>query len=185
MKMNKIVMAMVMASGISAFGAMAVDPVVDPVKATDQGSGNITFTGSIIDAPCSITPESSNQTVDLGQVSNSLLAKAGTSTPRNFTIDLEKCDTTTKKNVVITFGGSKDVENDKLLGITGTAKGAGIALTDGSGTQITLGVPSAARGLLAGNNKLNFSAYLQGNKADGSVTPGEFSSVANFTLTYP
>lgn len=182
MTMNKIVLAMVMASGISAFGAVAADA---PVKATDQGSGNITFTGSIIDAPCSITPESSNQTVDLGQVSNSLLAKAGTSTPRNFTIDLEKCDTTTKKNVIITFGGSKDSENDKLLGITGTAKGAGVALTDGSGTQITLGEPSAARGLLAGNNKLNFSAYLQGNKVDGTVTPGEFTSVANFTLTYP
>ncbi|MMZ70515.1 Major MR/P fimbria protein precursor [compost metagenome] len=72
-----------------------------------------------------------------------------------------------------------------MLGITGTAKGAGIALTDGSGTQITLGVPSTARGLLAGNNKLNFSAYLQGNKIDGTVKPGEFSSVANFTLTYP
>lgn len=175
MKMNKTLLAMVMASGISAFAA----------SAADQGSGNITFTGTIVDAPCSITPESSSQTVDLGQVSNALLSNAGSSTPRKFTIDLEKCDTATKNNVTITFGGSKDSVNDKLLGITGTAKGAGVVLTDGSGTQIKLGEASAPRGLLAGDNKLAFSAYLQGNTASGSVTPGEFSSVANFTLAYP
>ncbi|HIE0647018.1 TPA: fimbrial protein [Serratia marcescens] len=176
MKMNKILLAMVMASGISAFAANAAD--------TDQGSGSVTFVGSIIDAPCSIAPESSNQTVNLGQVSNVLLANAGSSTPRNFTIDLEKCDTATKKNVSITFGGSKDAVNDKLLGITGTAKGAGVVLTDGSGSRLELGTPSASRGLLSGENKLVFSAYLQGNSATGDVTPGEFTSVANFTLAY-
>lgn len=180
-KMNKILLAAAVASGFTSFMATAADPA----KPADQGSGSITFVGSIIDAPCSIAPESSNQTVNLGQISNVLLAKAGSSTPRNFTIDLEKCDTSTKKNVTVTFGGSKDSVNDKLLGITGTAKGAGVVVTDGSGTQITLGQPSAARGLLAGDNKLVFSAYLQGNSATGDVTPGEFSSVANFTLAYP
>lgn len=181
MKMNKLAIAFIVASGVVAFNVNAADPA----PAVDQGSGSITFTGSIIDAPCSITPDSSNQTVDLGQISNSLLAKAGSSTPRNFTIDLEKCDTATKKNVTITFGGSKDAVNEKLLGITGTAKGAGVVLTDGGGSQIILGQASAARELLAGDNKLAFSAYLQGSSADGSVTPGEFSSVANFTLAYP
>ncbi|WP_337039485.1 fimbrial protein [Serratia marcescens] len=177
MNMNKILLAMVMVSGISAFTVNAAE--------SDQGSGSITFTGSIIDTPCSIAPESSNQTVNLGQVSNVLLANAGSSTPRNFTIDLEKCDTATKKNVTITFGGAKDSVNDKLLGITGTAKGAGVVLTDGGGAQLTLGEPSAPLGLLEGDNKLVFSAYLQGNSASGSVTPGEFTSVANFTLAYP
>ncbi|EKT57790.1 fimbrial protein [Providencia rettgeri] len=178
MKMNKLLLVAITASSFAAINASAA-------VAPDQGSGTVTFVGSIIDAPCSISPESSNQTVDLGQVSNALLSKAGSSTPRNFSIDLEKCDTTTKKNVTITFGGSKDSVNDKLLGITGSAKGAGVVLTDGSGTQITLDAPSAARNLLAGNNKLVFSAYLQGNTAEGEVTPGEFTSVANFTLTYP
>jgi len=172
---------MVMFTGFSAFSATAAD---EP-RAADQGSGTITFTGSIIDAPCSISPESSNQTVNLGQVSSALLSNAGSSTPRNFSIALEKCDTATKKSVSVTFGGAKDSVNDKLLGITGTAKGAGVVLTDGSGTQLALGVPSSPRTLLVGDNKLAFSAYLQGNSATGSVTPGEFTSVANFTLAYP
>lgn len=39
-------------------------------NAADQGHGTVTFTGSIIDAPCSIAPESIDQTVNLGQISN-------------------------------------------------------------------------------------------------------------------
>jgi type 1 fimbria pilin len=171
-KMNVLAAALISASAFS-------------VHAADQGSGTVTFTGSIIDAPCSITPESSKQTVPLGQVSAALLADEGTSTPQNFTIDLEKCDITTLKNVAITFNGSKDAVNSKLLGITGDAKGAGIVITDGSGTAITLGEASTPRLLGTGNNTLLFSAYLQGNSATaGSVVPGEFTSVANFTLAY-
>lgn len=154
-------------------------------QAADGGSGNVTFTGSIIDSPCSITPESSDQTVDLGQISSASLVNKGTSTPRNFSIELEKCDITTMKNVTITFTGSTDTTEPALLGITGTAKGAGVVITDGSGSTIKLGQASAARILGAGNNTLIYSAYLQGNSATvGSVVPGEFTSVANFTLAY-
>lgn len=184
MKLNKLLSSLALTTSIVAFGASAVEPETTTI-AKEQGSGSVTFTGSIIDSPCSIAPESSNQTVDLGQVSSVLLSNAGNSTPRNFTIELEKCDTATKKNVTITFDGTKDAINNKLLGVTGSAKGAGVVVTDGSGTQITLGTPSAARSLLNGNNKLVFSAYLQGSSATGEVTPGEFSSVANFTLAYP
>ncbi|WP_077295375.1 fimbrial protein [Yersinia proxima] len=154
-------------------------------QAADSGSGTVTFTGSIIDAPCSITPESSDQTVDLGQISSASLVNKGTSTPRNFSIELEKCDITTMKNVAITFTGSTDNTDPALLGITGTAKGAGVVITDGSGSTIKLGQASAAHTLGADNNTLIYSAYLQGNSATvGSVVPGEFTSVANFTLAY-
>ena len=43
MKLNKIMMAAVIAFGASSFA-----------QAADQGHGKVTFTGSIIDAPCSI-----------------------------------------------------------------------------------------------------------------------------------
>ncbi|HAE77079.1 fimbrial protein [Morganella morganii] len=178
MKMNKVLLTMAMVSGAMAFNAAAA-------IAPDQGSGTITFMGSIIDAPCSIAPESSNQTINLGQISNVLLANEGSSKPRNFTINLEKCDTTTKNSVSVTFDGSKDAVNNKLLGITGSAKGAGVVVTDGSGTEVTLGQPSVANTLLSGDNTLVFSAYLRGNSATGDIIPGEFTSVANFALTYP
>lgn len=171
LKKNMLVLALVS----SAFAA----------NAADQGSGTVTFNGSIIDAPCSINPDSVDQTVDLGEISQASLANLGTSTPRNFSINLENCDLTDKTKVGITFNGSPDSVNSDLLGITGTAKGAGIVITDGSGSPIKLSVPSTYRALGAGANTLVYSAYLQGNSATaGSVKPGSFSSVANFTLAY-
>ncbi|CAI1820406.1 fimbrial protein [Serratia plymuthica] len=182
MKLNKIMMAAVLAFGATSMMANAA------VK--DQGHGTVTFKGAIIDAPCSITPETVDQTVNLGQVSNVALKAGGQSTPKNFQIKLENCELTTaetgKNNAVaITFTGASSVGDSKLLGITGTAKGAGIAITDGSGQLIELGKASSAQALGNGNNTLSFSAYLQGSKASGAVvTPGEFQSVADFTLAY-
>lgn len=181
MKLNKIMMAAVLAFGVTSVAHAAVK---------DQGHGTVTFKGAIIDAPCSITPETVDQTVNLGQVSNVALKDGGHSTPKNFVIKLENCEltsTTPGKNnaVAITFTGASSVDDAKLLGITGTAKGAGIAITDGSGKLIELGTATSAQTLQNGNNTLNFSAYLQGSKASGAViTPGDFQSVADFTLAY-
>ncbi|BEM85137.1 fimbrial A protein [Serratia marcescens] len=181
MKLNKIMMAAVLAFGVTSVAHAAVK---------DQGHGTVTFKGAIIDAPCSITPETVDQTVNLGQVSNVALKDGGQSTPKNFVIKLENCELISaeegKNNAVaITFTGASSVDDAKLLGITGTAKGAGIAITDGSGKLIELGQATAAQTLQNGNNTLNFSAYLQGSKASGAViTPGDFQSVADFTLAY-
>lgn len=180
MKLNKIMMAVVLVASTSSIAHAGIK---------DQGHGTVTFTGSIIDAPCSITPETVDQTVDLGQVSNVALKDGGKSTPRNFKISLENCDLTDKdpgKNntVSLTFTGMESVASNGLLGITGTAKGASIAITDGSGAVIDLGKASKAQELQNGNNTLSFAAYLQGDGASTPVVPGEFQSVADFTLAY-
>lgn len=65
MKLNKIMLAAVMAFGVSSLA-----------HAADQGHGKVTFSGSIIDAPCSIAPESLDQTVELGAISNVALKMA-------------------------------------------------------------------------------------------------------------
>lgn len=177
MNFNKLAIA-------SAMGFMLATSMVN--AATDQGHGKVTFTGSIIDAPCSINPDSIDQTVNLGQVSNVALkasSNSGTSVPRNFEIKLENCDVATLKTVKTTFTGADGVI-DGSLGITGTAKGASIILTNGDGDQIKLGEASAARTLQNGNNTLLFSAYLQGDGAEAVITPGDFTAVADFTLAY-
>ncbi|CDG14995.1 fimbrial protein [Serratia marcescens subsp. marcescens Db11] len=178
MKLNKIMLAAVMAFGVSSLA-----------HAADQGHGKVTFSGSIIDAPCSISPESLDQTVELGAISNVALKNGGKSTPRNFDIKLENCELTTvapgKNNTVsLTFTGAASAVDSKLLGITGTAKGAGIAITDGSGNDIVLGQKTNAQTLQNGANTLSFAAYLQGGNASTAVVPGEFQSVADFTLAY-
>ncbi|MEL4015263.1 fimbrial protein [Dryocola clanedunensis] len=160
---------------------------MNAANAADQGNGSVTFTGSIIDAPCSITPQTADQTVPLGQVSAAALANGGTSTPVPFTIDLENCtlDKTGGDTVSVTFDGTADATDATMLGLAGTASGAGIVIGDAGSQQIDLGVPSAASGLVEGANSLQFSAWLKGEAgASATVTPGDFQSVANFTLAY-
>ncbi|HDC2563291.1 TPA: fimbrial protein [Salmonella enterica] len=60
--------------------------------AADAGSGTITFSGSVIEAPCSIVPDSQNIQVNLGQVSAKSLATAeATSSAVPVTINLTGC----------------------------------------------------------------------------------------------
>ncbi|OKP28071.1 fimbrial protein [Serratia fonticola] len=175
MKLNQLVTALGLGAVMIAGG----------VNAADQGHGSVTFKGSIIDAPCSIDPETIDQTVNLGQVSNVALQadnNTGTSIPKNFQIRLEGCNLSTAKTVLTTFSGAEGANG--LLGITGTAKGASIAITDGTGKLIELGQASKPQGIQDGSNTLVFSAYLQGDGASATIVPGDFSSVADFTLAY-
>lgn len=79
MTLNKL--ALVLGFGMSVVAGAA--------SAADQGHGTVKFTGSIIDAPCSITPDTENQTVPLGQISTAALKDGGRSNSRDFKIALE------------------------------------------------------------------------------------------------
>lgn len=171
MKLNKIMLAVSVVMGMSSFA-----------HAADQGHGTVKFHGTVIDAPCSINPDSDGQTVELGQISNVALDNGGSSTPKTFQILLENCSIDTAKTVTTTFTGAAG--KDGKLGITGDVSGAGIVLTNGNGSAIELGKASAPQSLQVGGptNTLEYSAYLQGDGA--SVNPGEFNSIADFTLAY-
>lgn len=176
MKLNKIMLAVTVVFGMSSLA-----------HAADQGHGKVTFTGSIIDAPCSIAPESIDQTVALGQVSNAALKGSGKSTPKNFDIKLENCSFGTpaaKNKVAVTFTGMESAVGNGLLGITGTAKGASVAITQADGQIIKLGEPTKEQALQDGNNTLNFAAYMQGDGESAVITEGAFQAVADFTLAY-
>lgn len=174
MKLNKIMMAAVLAFGVTSVA-----------QAADEGHGKVTFTGSIIDAPCSIHPDSLDQTKELGAISNIALKNGGKSVPRVFKIQLEQCDITTKNKVRVTFSGNNSAANNQLLGISGTARGASVAIADASNNLIPLDTATAPQTLAAGNNDLAFTAYLQGDGASATIVPGNFTAVANFTLAYP
>ncbi|EUM08942.1 fimbrial protein [Enterobacter sp. E12] len=181
MKLNKVMMATVLALGVSS-----------TAFAAEQGHGKVTFTGSIIDAPCSINPESADQTVELGQISNVALKNGGKSNPRQFSIDLENCSfeaddkgVLQKNKVTATFTGMESSVVNGALSINGTAQGAGVVIAEADGNAVKLGQPTKAQVLQDNNNSLNFSAYLQGASAsDTAIVPGDFKAVADFTLAY-
>lgn len=176
MNLNKTLLATVI-----AFGSVSM------AHAADQGHGKVTFTGSIIDAPCSISPESIDQTVEMGQISNAALKDGGQSTPRNFEIKLENCSFGTpaaKNKVSLTFTGIESTAGNGLLGITGNAGGASLAITQPDGQIIKLGKATTEQTLQEGNNTLSFAAYMQGDGASAKITEGNFQAVTDFTLAY-
>lgn len=194
MKITKIAAVFALALGMGSTGVYADD-------VANQGQGQITFHGYIIDAACSIGADSESQTVELGQISARQLEGQGVSRPQVFSIDLENCrmnsttdedsgvTVTTPPMVTVTFGGSAALQSDgsadpNKWGIAGTAKGAGVVITDASGATIPVGGTSEARELIEGNNTLAFAAYLQGLNDDDAIVPGEFTSIADFTLAY-
>lgn len=183
--MKKIILATLISGAMSA-SAFAVD----------AGKGTVTFTGSIIEAPCSIAPGDESQTIDLGQVSNVTLQKGGMSAAQPFEIHLEGCtlnaeykDGVTQKynNMVeVKFEGTEWVNNGSntgLIQITGDASGAGIVLMNKSGAKININDSTVERAYTSGNNILSFQAALQG-MSDATVVPGSFQAVTNFTLAY-
>lgn len=173
MNLNKI--ALVLGLGISIAAGAA--------NAADQGHGTVTFVGSIIDAPCSITPDTSEQIVRMGQIATSELKDGGRSNSRAFKIALENCTTDTLKTVQTTFAGAVSPIADGALAIEGKATNAAIVITNAGGKQIKLGTASDAYTLNDGNNDLNFSAYMRGHATE-AATPGEFKAIATFALNY-
>ncbi len=172
--MKKIILATLI-SGVmsaSALGASA-------------GNGTVTFSGSIISAPCSIAPGEENQEVPLGQVSDVTLKAGGISSAQPFSIKLEGCNLEKDNIVKVTFNGTEEVNgktNTGLLKITGDASGAAVKIMNTSGVQINVNSEYQQQ-YVKGDNELKFTAALQGIK-DADVVPGNFSAVTNFTLAY-
>ncbi|MEQ4692071.1 fimbrial protein [Providencia manganoxydans] len=182
--MKKIILATLISGAMSA-----------SAFAADQGHGKVTFKGEIIDAPCSISSDSIDQTVDLGQIANSVLANGGASSPKQFTIELEDCvfpTAGTNDKVQITFSGASAGFNSKLLGVTGLnpdeglVGNVGIQITDTQGAAIDMGISTTqSHQLQEGSNTLQYSAYMRGaNVTVDKIPLGKFEGVTNFTLAY-
>ncbi|MBN1084031.1 type 1 fimbrial protein [Erwinia aphidicola] len=185
MKLNKIMLAAAMTFGAVSL-AHAADPT-PPSSNTSNGGGQLSFSGSIVDAPCSIKGESLKQDISLGAISKVLLTKAdGHSIPVQVKIKLENCELEKDKNdgVTLTFSGAANDSNSTMLGLAGNASDAGIVFVDSKGEKINLGEASKPTKLVGSDSTLNFSAYVQQSKATPTIVPGDFTAVANFQLAY-
>lgn len=182
MKFSKIVVAMGL--GMTLVSGMANAASSGPVTPTSgQGGGTVHFTGSIIDAPCSIHSGDESKPVYLGEISNKSLESKGSSTPVSFSISLDDCDVSTLKTVTATWSGVADAADPSLFGISGDAKGAGVVLVDSSNKEIKPGDTSAATKLVNGGNEIQMSAFLRGDGAS-SVEKGAFTATTTYALSY-
>ncbi|OWF82277.1 hypothetical protein B4907_13890 [Yersinia kristensenii] len=184
MKFNKIMLSAILVFGASSMAQAAEPPVEPPKDPVMGGNGKLTFTGKIVNAPCSIVPESVDQTVKMGSIASGMLKEGGKSTPQRFMLKLDDCDLATVKSVQTTFTGDSSASAEGLLNVIGSAKGISVGIGDSAGNLIPLGKP-VSNDLIVGSNELNFTTFVQGGKADaGAIVPGDFNAIAGFTVAY-
>ncbi|PHM39779.1 major mannose-resistant fimbrial protein [Xenorhabdus mauleonii] len=176
-KLAKIA-AITLGMGIFCAQAQSVAPKATPIN--NGGGGKITFTGTVVNAPCNISPESINQTINFGVLSQSLLNK-GNETSRPVKIVLTECDTETYKKAKVTFSGA-NYDSKELL-MSGSAKNVAVRLMGLDG-DIVLDQATKAFNLSQSTNELNFMAFAKKAIGKDNVTPGEFSGTTTFTMQY-
>ncbi|CUI30367.1 fimbrial protein [Achromobacter sp. 2789STDY5608621] len=168
--------------------------------AGDFGNGTITFTGSVIEAPCSISAADTNMTIDMGQVSKKDLTATGkfsTSVPINIhmtgcTFDADPAPPAGTGNangklskIGVTFQGTSATPASGLLtNIGGAANVVVQLLNKDNNTPINIGTPATAANaqqMTASNGVLNFFARLMATGVGGA---GSINSTATYSLTY-
>lgn len=181
---NKILSVMI-AAGMMAYGASAFGVPAAPAIATST----VTIHGHVNDSPCEITG-GGNVDINYNEVSN----KHITATPSHehpFTIHLENCtfaSSETAPKVSVLFATANMLDSASTAMDAGS--GVGVQITDNnstthnpinlkSGSAIEVNFPDKGSKTL----DLNFSTWLVQFASD-TVTPGNFSATATYTLTY-
>ncbi|HIA2565722.1 TPA: fimbrial protein [Escherichia coli] len=114
MKLKHVGMIVVSVLAMSSAAVSAAEG--DESVTTTVNGGVIHFKGEVVNAACAIDSESMNQTVELGQVRSSRLAKAGDlSSAVGFNIKLNDCDTNVSSNAAVAFLGTTVTSNDDTL----------------------------------------------------------------------
>ncbi len=147
---------------------------------------NLNFFGRIADATCNISPDSENQTVNMGSTSASAFSSIGdVGTSVEFTIKLIDC-TESITGSKLMFSGEADDKDPSLLAIQDTpdsASGAAIEITDMAGHSLSINELSPySYDLTPGNNELKFA--LRYKSTNSKVTPGEANAVMYFDIQY-
>lgn len=181
--MKKHVLAMTVVA-MMAGGTMSAAQA-ESTAATVSG-GTVNFVGSVVDAACSVSSDSVDQTVTLSQVRAAKLANAGevANQKEAFTIKLEDCDTTVSQNAAVIFNGQSDQTQAGALANTagaGSATNVALQLYGPDGQVLKLGDTSADVVLIDGQNTIPLSVdYI----ATGAATAGNVSATATFNMVY-
>jgi hypothetical protein len=110
-----------------SFATCGAAIAADNLLPTQPDLGQVEFVGTIIDSPCSITPDTADQTVPMGLVSSAVLAEGNTKVIP-FNIELEGCTAEAAKKVSVKFTGNSAETGGNALAIEGTAAGAGAGI---------------------------------------------------------
>ncbi|MDK9757085.1 type 1 fimbrial protein [Vibrio sp. D173a] len=161
------------------FGLMSATP------ALAENTTNVYFKGEIVESACGLSPDSIDQTIQLGQQPTHIFkAKGDRSTPVPFQVKLTDCDTSVATTAQFTFASNPDTTGD-LFSVEGGATGIGVRILH-DGNPINNGDVAASNVLSDGTNIASFSAAYEAN-VDVTATPvtaGVAESWALLRVTY-
>ena len=150
---------------------------------------DVNFSGTLVQEPCTLSPDSSDIMVDFRSVIIPYLY-ANSHSPREiFRIHLMDCDTSIGALGSVTFTGDEDISQPGLLALGGgsLAKGVAIGIETLSGEPVEINNPSKKYLLIDGNTTLYFSAYVKASplaKQNQTVIAGSFNAIATFEINY-
>lgn len=181
-----IIVVSVLAMSSAAVSAAEGDESVT----TTVNGGVIHFKGEVVNAACAIDSESMNQTVELGQVRSSRLAKAGDlSSAVGFNIKLNDCDTNVSSNAAVAFLGTTVTSNDDTLALQSSAAGS----AQNVGIQILVPFLSISRRPIrrlqmtpvTADNRLNPSTANPSTRREPISRSQDIAILRKVFITYP
>lgn len=162
------------------------DEPAPPPPITVSG-GTLKFTGSLVNAPCTVEQSSEGMVVDLQQYRVADFQNIGdVSAAKQFEIKLGNCAVDTYKKAQVTFNGLTAEGNPHVLAVAAgasSARGIGLQILHaGKPVFVDNSAPSESTSLNPGETKLFFQAqYIS---TDAEVKPGKANASADFTVTY-
>lgn len=151
-----------------------------------QGWGKVNMVGAIIETACAIDTMSRDQTINMGTLPISQIARDGQGLMRPFSIRLVNCVLARQNQSLpdwhyfqITFDGPAEAG---LFGVEGDAKGVALQLTDSLGNIARPGAPLPLGEIATKDMLLNYSLRLVSNQQ--ALRAGEYSSTVKFKMDY-
>lgn len=145
------------------------------------------FRGSLTAEACTVSTDSTSQTVNMGQFrSNQFNGVGSLASPVSFTVRLTECSTAVSSHAGVTFFGVVDGKDPLVLKAgmgANAATGVGLALFDERGEIITPNSqPRVWSQLGEGDNSLRFHARYRATSRQ--VIGGNADAFTWFALTY-
>lgn len=169
------------------FGSSLLWPLFSWGEAVNNTPGDILMQGELIEASCTIDPESRELWLYFGNVSaREITPEENLLVSKSFNIELIGCslpseDKGSASRAQITIMGST-IFGDNLLQVNGDSAGFGIQLKDSHGEILRLNTKMPDYTLLEGHNRLDFTATLIAYQK--YIKAGNFSGVVRFRMDY-
>ncbi|WP_337263553.1 MULTISPECIES: fimbrial protein [unclassified Serratia (in: enterobacteria)] len=178
---------------------------VSLLEAIEGTSGTVHFYGGLLTSPCSLTPDSQDQAIDLGEINARAFQNTGDqSLPVRFSLSFHNCLLGARAVVdnpngqrdaeatrlylqgeqaaTLLFLGDSDVHNPELLKLHGGVQGIALRLKDDRGRDLPINQQSRPYMLQPGSNTLWFSAQLESTQQ--YTQANAFGGVVHVQIVY-